>query len=106
MTSPVSQFSARLVKMSRLSSAIGVSQVKSCQPGASTTYQVISVVQQPIIVTRNTEQAEENIVEQKVESVTPIALSPLPPLPSKRWEMQPTVKIPSVNISITDSSQT
>ena len=105
MTSPVSQFSARLARMSRLSPAIGVSQVKSCQP-ASPSYQVISVVQQPIIVTRNTEQAEENIVEQKVETVTPIALSPLPPLPSKRWEMQPTVKLPSVDISIAESSQT
>merc|ERR1712018_524500 len=50
MTSPVSQFSARLVKMSRLSPAIGGSHVKSCQPGASSTYQVISVVQPPIIV--------------------------------------------------------
>ena len=105
MTSPVSQFSARLVKMSRMSPAIGVTQVKSCQPGASTTYQVISVVQPPIIVAKKTEETEESIVEQKVEAVTPI-IATLPPLPSKRWEMQPAVKIPSVNISITDSTQT
>ena len=104
MTSPVSQFSARLVRMSRLSPAIGVSKVKSCQPAAAS-YQVISVVQQPTILTRNPEQAEENIVEQKVETVTPIAPAPLPPLPSKRWEMQSAVKIPSVNISITNSSE-
>ena len=89
-----------------MSPAIGVTQVKSCQPGASTTYQVISVVQQPpIIVARKPEEAEENIVEQKVEAVTPIIAS-LPPLPSKRWEMQSAVKIPSLNISITDSTQT
>ena len=97
MTSPVSQFSARLVKISRMSTAIGVSQVKTCQ--------VISVVQPPIIVTKKTEDALENIVEQKVETVTPI-IAALPPLPSKRWEMQPPVKIPSMNISITDSTQT
>merc|ERR1712154_34933 len=91
MTSPVSQFSARLVRMSRLG-----------QPGAAATnYQVIS----PIIVNQKAEETKENIVEQKVESVTPL-MAVLPPLPSKRWEIQPAVKIPSVNISITDSSQT
>ena len=106
MTSPVSQFSAHLVKMSRMSTAIGVCQVKNCQPGASANYQVISVVQPPpIILTKKTEAAEENIVEQKVETVTSIVAA-LPPLPTKRWEMQPAVKIPSVNISITDSTQT
>ena len=85
MTSPVSQFSARLMRMSR----------------SATNYQVIS----PIIVSQKAEETKENIVEQKVESVTPL-MAVLPPLPSKRWEIQPRVKIPSVNISITDSSQT
>ena len=102
MSSPASQFSAKLV--SKMSTAIGVSRVKSCQP-ASASYQVISAVQPPItILTRKPPESTENIVEQKVETVT--SLSALPPLPSKRWEIQPSVKLPAVNISETNSTQT
>merc|ERR1739845_136320 len=87
MSTAVQKLSGQVVKMSRMSHLKG-------------SHQVICEVQVPIVYSKKSDQAPENIVEKKVEIVTPLG-----PLPSKRWEMESKVKMPAVSLDLLDSIQ-
>lgn len=89
--SPISKISSQIVNVSRLSSAVGVSRVKS---PALASLQVIPAPAPVTIYEKQTESSQDDQVEVLHQSL------PLTKLPKKRWETEHESKIRVSNVSI------
>ena len=92
--SPVQKVSDKMMTVSRLSSCVGVSKVKTPSPSPAS-YQVVAVPPPSVGFYKKPEEASSSSEEAAFVSSPPT----LAKLPSKRWEAESTASKTSLSIT-------